>query len=113
MATNTLNTRILLKYDSYANWTKNNPVLKAGEMAIATVANIDTNKTTGFQNLPNVVLKVGDGTSHYNDLKFVSALAADVYEWAKAADKPEYGYKEITGLEAELARVSAAADTDT
>lgn len=113
MAGHTLNTRILLKYDSYANWTKNNPVLKAGEMAIATVANIEANKATGFQNLPNVVLKVGDGTSHYNDLKFVSALAADVYEWAKAADKPEYGYKEITGLEAELARVSAAADTDT
>lgn len=113
MAEHTLNTRILLKYDSYVNWTKNNPVLKAGEMAIATVANIDANKTTGFQNLPNVVLKVGDGTSHYNDLKFVSALAADVYEWAKAASKPEYGYKEIVGLEAELARVSAAADTDT
>lgn len=113
MATNTLNTRILLKYDSYANWTKNNPVLKAGEMAIATVADIEANKATGFQNLPNVVLKVGDGTSHYNDLKFVSALAANVYEWARAKDKPEYGYKEITGLEAELARVSAAADTDT
>ena len=113
MAEKTLNTRILLKYDSYANWTKNNPVLKAGEMAIATVANIEANKVTGFQNLPNVVLKVGDGTSHYNDLKFVSALAADVYEWAKASSKPEYGYKEITGLEAELARVSAAADTDT
>ena len=113
MAEKTLNTRILLKYDSYANWTKNNPVLKAGEMAIATVANIEANKATGFQNLPNVVLKVGDGTSNYNDLKFVSALAADVYEWAKAASKPEYGYKEITGLEAELARVSAAADTDT
>ena len=113
MAEKTLNTRILLKYDSYANWTSNNPVLKAGEMAIATVAAIEANKTTGFQNLPNVVLKVGDGTSHYNDLKFVSALAADVYEWAKAADKPEYGYKEITGLEQELARVSAAADTDT
>ena len=113
MAEKTLNTRILLKYDSYANWTKNNPVLKAGEMAIATVANIEANKDTGFQNLPNVVLKVGDGTSHYNDLKFVSALAADVYEWAKAADKPTYGYTEITGLEDELARVSAAADTDT
>lgn len=113
MAEHTLNTRILLKYDSYANWTKNNPVLKAGEMAIATVANIEANKATGFQNLPNVVLKVGDGTSHYNDLKFVSALAADVHGWAKAADKPEYAYNEITGLEAELARVSAAADTDT
>ena len=113
MAEHTLNTRILLKYDTYANWTSNNPVLKAGEMAIATVANIEANKATGFTNLPNVVLKVGDGTSHYNDLKFVSALAADVHGWAKEASKPEYGYKEITGLEAELARVSAAADTDT
>ena len=113
MAEHTLNTRILLKYDSYANWTKNNPVLKAGEMAIATVANNEANKATGFQNLPNVVLKVGDGTSHYNDLKFVSALAADVHSWAKEASKPEYAYTEITGLEAELARVSAAADTDT
>lgn len=31
-------TRIQLKYDTYANWSTNNPVLKAGEMAIATVA---------------------------------------------------------------------------
>ena len=30
-------TRIQLKYDTHANWSKNNPVLKAGEMAIATV----------------------------------------------------------------------------
>lgn len=114
MAEHTLNTRILLKYDSYANWTSNNPVLKAGEMAIATVASNDANlQSTKFTNLPNIVLKVGDGTSHYNDLKFVSALAADVHSWAKAADKPEYAYNEITGLADELARVSAAADTDT
>lgn len=32
-----LNTRILLKYDTYANWTTNNPVLLAGEMALATL----------------------------------------------------------------------------
>ena len=34
---NRLNTRILLKYDTYANWTANNPVLLAGEVAIATI----------------------------------------------------------------------------
>lgn len=115
MAERILNTRIRLKYDSYYNWHLKNPVLQAGEIAIATV---DTNETTHpspskMTNLPNIVLKVGDGTSTYNNLKFVSALAADVHEWAKAADKPTYGYTEITGLEAELARVSAAADTDT
>ena len=88
-------TRIQLKYDTYANWSTNNPVLKAGEMAIATVA---AGERKDMTNLPNIVLKVGDGTSHYNDLKFVSALAADVYSWAKAATKPTYSASEITGL---------------
>lgn len=95
-----LNTRVQLKYDTYANWTSQNPILKAGEMAIATVASNDNNKaSTGFQNLPNIVIKVGDGTSHYNDLKFVSALAADVHEWAKAPSAPTYSYNQIEGLE--------------
>ena len=31
-------TRIQLRYDTYVNWVTNNPILKAGEMAIATVA---------------------------------------------------------------------------
>lgn len=96
MAEKILNTRVLLKYDTYANWTDKNPVLKAGEMAIATVAKADAN---GHTNLPNIVLKVGDGTTNYNDLKFVSALAADVHDWAKAATKPTYSYTDITGLE--------------
>lgn len=29
-----LNTRIQLKTDTAANWTANNPILKAGELAI-------------------------------------------------------------------------------
>ena len=113
MADKVLNTRILLKYDSYANWTSNNPVLKAGEMAIATVANIEANAATGFTNLPNVVIKVGDGATPYNQLKFVSALAADVHGWAKEASKPSYTYTEIGGLEDHLKDVAHGADTDT
>lgn len=101
-------TRIQLKYDTYANWSTNNPVLKAGEMAIATVAE----KEQSMTNLPNIVLKVGDGTSHYNDLKFVSALAADVHEWAKASTKPVYKAEEITGLADYIAERSDF-DTDT
>lgn len=101
MAEKVLNTRIQLKYDSYSNWTSANPVLKIGEVAFATVETSDKANTTNnqknneFQNLPNVVMKVGNGTDHYNDLKFVSALAADVYGWAKAASKPEYTASEI------------------
>ena len=97
---NELMTRIALKYDSYANWTSNNPVLLAGEIAIATIPVTDhETMPTHFQNLPNVVMKVGDGSSHYNDLKFVSALAADVYDWAKAAQKPTYKADEIVDLQ--------------
>lgn len=99
---NELQTRIALKYDSYLNWTTNNPVLLAGEIAIATIpaaAEGNNSANTGFTNLPNVVMKVGDGSSHYNDLKFVSALSADVYDWAKAAQKPSYDANEIANLQ--------------
>lgn len=103
-----LNTRIALKYDSYQNWQTHNPILLKGEIAIAELP-VDANKpgvgepnaagsTPAIQNAPNILIKVGDGTNHYNDLKFVSALAADVYSWAKAATKPTYSAGEITGL---------------
>ena len=90
-----LNTRIQLKYDTYANWTDANPVLKAGEMALAT---IQTNNAE-VQSAPTVLIKVGDGTHNYNDLPWASAKAADVYAWAKTATKPTYAATEITGLE--------------
>ena len=103
-----LNTRIALKYDSYKNWTDHNPILLKGEIAIAELP-VSENKpgvgepnaagsTPAIQNAPNILIKVGDGINPYNDLKFVSALAADVYSWAKAATKPTYSASEITGL---------------
>jgi hypothetical protein len=99
---NELQTRIALKYDSYENWTTNNPVLLAGELAIATIpaeTSVPTKSPREMQDLPNVVMKVGDGSSHYNDLKFVSALAADVYDWAKAATRPTYTANDIVDLD--------------
>lgn len=112
---NELQTRIMLKYDSYANWTTNNPVLLAGEVAIATIpsgTSVPTKEQREMQDLPNVVMKVGDGSSHYNDLKFVSALAADVYDWAKAAQKPSYDASEILNLKEFVEDISDI-DTDT
>lgn len=112
---NELMTRIALKYDSYANWTSKNPVLLAGEVAVATIpsgTSVPTKGAREMQDLPNVVMKVGDGSSHYNDLKFVSALAADVYDWAKAADKPTYDANEITNLKEFVENISDI-DTDT
>ena len=95
-------TRIQLKYDTYENWIAANPILKKGEMAIATV----DSGVQSMTNLPNIVLKVGDGTSNYNQLKFVSALAADVHGWAKANTKPVYAASEITGLQEAIEQYS-------
>lgn len=120
---NMLNTRIKLKYDTYANWTSKNPVLLEGEVAIATIpagANVDTstseNPGTTMQRLPNVVFKVGQKDANgdlipYNQLPFVSALAADVYAWAKAPNKPTYYASDIEGLEDFIA--GEIQDTDT
>ena len=58
-----LNTRIQLKHGLAANWTKNNPVLLAGEVGIET----DTLK-----------MKVGDGISHWDTLGYLGADANDI-----------------------------------
>lgn len=110
----TINTRISLKYDTYANWTTQNPILLKGEVAIATIP-ADTEVTTQrgqMQDLPNVVIKVGDGSTPYKGLKFVSALAADVYDWAKAAQKPTYDASEIANLK-KFIEDNSDYDTDT
>ena len=92
----TINTRIKLKYDNFTNWTTNNPVLLAGEVAVVAVP---TEQQDNLQTAkPAVLFKVGDGTNKFNDLPWASALAADVYGWAKAATKPTYTTTEIQGF---------------
>lgn len=82
MAEKVLKTRIQLKYDEYANWTQNNPVLKKGEMAVTA---IPTGASVEQTTPPAIMFKVGDGTKKFNELPWASALAADVYAWAKKA----------------------------
>lgn len=93
-ATKTLNTRIQQKYDTYANWTTNNPVLLKGEIAIVEVPNAQGS----ISQVPAVLIKVGDGTKTFSELPWGSAQAADVYAWAKQATKPQYQANEIQGL---------------
>lgn len=88
-----LNTRIKLKYDLYSTWAEKNPVLLEGEVALAYIPAADPNHnvTIGEGSVagttpPQVLIKVGDGTNHYNDLKYVSALAADVLNACKSAE---------------------------
>jgi hypothetical protein len=89
MAIKELQTRIALKYDSYANWSDEtkaglgaNLVLLPGELGICYVG--DANQ--GSNVVPTVLFKVGDGKKTFKELPWASAKAADVYSWAKASD---------------------------
>lgn len=93
-----LKTRIQLKYDSYDNWVipetvadyaakrakaendKTGPYLKllAGEIGICEIPATESGASS------TVLFKVGNGTDLFKDLPWVSATAADVYDWAKA-----------------------------
>ena len=95
MATKTINTRISLKYDTYKNWSTNNPVLLVGEVAVCVVEANDKQAT----NEPTILLKCGDGTKKFNELGWISGLSADNYEWSKAATKPTYNANEIVDLD--------------
>lgn len=93
MANTTFNTRIKLKYDTLANWTTNKTkVLLQGEVGLCYVPAVTNGTTT---TAPTVLFKVGDGTTTWEKLPWGSGLAADVYDWAKAATKPSYNYSEI------------------
>lgn len=84
MAEKTLNTRILLKYDTLANWMQDKITLKAGEMAIATIESA-ANGSTGMTP-PAVGIKIGDGTTKFSALPWIQAVAGDVPTWAKESD---------------------------
>lgn len=76
-----LNTRISLRYDTYDKW--NTPsgkaaVLNTGEVGICAI-------TSDGAEQPTIMFKVGNGVSTFEELPWTSGLAADVYDWAKAA----------------------------
>lgn len=109
MAEHILNTRITLKYDTYENWQKSTLVLKAGEVAICAVPSGVT--VNGITQPPAVLQKIGDGVHVFKDLPWLQAVASDVHTWAKAASKPTYEAKEITGLDTYIS--GQIQDTDT
>lgn len=93
MAEKVLKTKIQLRYDEFTNWTTNNPFLKKGEIAVTVIPAAATN--TGDVIPPAIMFKVGSGeggdASKFNSLPWASALAADVYPWAKAKTAPVIG----------------------
>ena len=92
MANRTLNTRIKLRYASYAEWQASTIQLLPGEVAVCYIgANNEEIKNTA----PTVLFKVGDGEHAFKDLQWASARAADVYDWAKAENRPEYSKADV------------------
>lgn len=94
MAEKLIKTRLKLKYDTFTNWdkVKTTFVPLKGEVCLVEVPNVGDD---GVQSAPSVLMKVGDGTSTYGALEYISARAADVYSWAKAASKPSYTPAEV------------------
>ena len=76
-------TRVQLKYDTWKNWDDVKSTFKplAGEVCLV---QIPEGASSGMQDTPpSVLLKVGNGTDFFENLPWMSGLAADVHAWAK------------------------------
>lgn len=82
-----VNAKFLLRIDTLKNWTEApgmNKVLERGEIGLCEIPSGNGAATTA----PTVLFKVGDGTHKFHELNWASALAADVYAWAKMETLP-------------------------
>ena len=82
MASNTLKTRIQLKYDTYVRWITSSFVPLLGEVCIAEIPSSSAN--SGLTP-PAIGIKVGDGVHTFAQLAWIQGVAGDVYAWAKAS----------------------------
>lgn len=104
--TKTITVQYKLRGDALANLEAKNAVYGVNEPVVVLVP-ADADAGTKAATL----LKLGDGTTAFNDLPYVTALAGDVPEWAKAATKPEYTASEIQNIDSYIA--GKVQDTDT
>lgn len=87
MATKTVVTRIKNKVDTLAKWSAYAGTLLNGEIAVVRVPTGDTytNPVTGVDEpVVELLMKVGDGSTTFANLPWMSAKASDVYDWGKA-----------------------------
>lgn len=86
-STKKINTRIQNKVDVLENWQASKSVLLNGEIAITRVKTSEKYNPINGQTEPEweLLMKVGDGVHTFTDsaLPWLSAKAADVYDWAK------------------------------
>lgn len=111
MATvNTLKTRILNKYDLLANYSNFTPL--KGEICIAVIGE-ETTTNKGFKGditkTPIVGMKVGDGSTTFNNLPWIQAIAGDVSTFVKGI-VDEAKFNELVNALIANAKLASAAD---
>lgn len=86
------NSRLTLKYDTLSNWCPSGTWIDftplKGEVCII-------NPAEDLGAGASCLIKVGDGTTKIGSLPYLGAIAADVYDWAKA-QSVEYNAKNST-----------------
>lgn len=94
-ASKNLNVRIQNKFDTYANWVKNDPILLQGEIALTV---IPAQSNFGLQE-PTLVAKIGTtGDKKWSQEQWLSGTSADVIASLKGPN-PSLPATSITGLE--------------
>lgn len=96
----TIYTRVKNKVDSLANWKASTAPLLAGEIAlvrVATGASFENPVTGKTEPVVEVLMKIGDGSTAFNSLPWLSAKASDVYNWAKSPTAAEVQVTVIDG----------------
>ena len=93
-----IKTKIALKQNTFAYWNRSDSTTQSkkthgdyvplyGEVCFCEIPAKDdvhpNNGASTVTNPPAVLFKVGDGWTPFKNLQWASALAADVYEWAK------------------------------
>lgn len=95
MAEIKLNWPVLLRHDTAANWAAKNPVLREGEVGIET----DTR-----------YLKIGDGSTAWNSLKYLAMAYANVTGTPTLAKVATSGnYNDLTNKPTSIANANVAA----
>ena len=83
-----IKTKVALKILKYSEWELIKDTYKPlrGEVCLCEIGSTSTEGSSSATNPPTVLFKVGNGTSFFSGLNWVSALAADVYSWAKKTE---------------------------
>ena len=114
-----IKTRVQLKYDTLENWNKNpDVILGKGEVGIVSIPVTNPQLKVNQETPPAIMIKVGDGKTKFSVLPWLSAQAADVYEWARKATKPTYTAAEVGAATTKdisdaIAKIPVVTDTNT